>query len=277
MAQQNLSRSLQLMFGDEGGYVNHPKDPGGPTKYGVTIKTLKAWRKNSKLTNEDVKKLTLDEATRIARTEYWNTIRGDDLPSGLDYAVFDCAYNSGPAQAAKLLQRLLNVSADGIIGTKTLDALRKYLRRFNVDRVIRDYCDARVKFLKSLKNWPSFGRGWTIRVTGIDPQGKMKKTAGVIGNALSLAKGYTVMPPKSVDCVALASPAETKVLSTEEGKAASVAGAGALGVACTDAASQLAPFSDLLPVLRWIFIGLTLAGVGFGLYTSIQKIRMGNA
>lgn len=277
MAQRNLSRSLQLMFGDEGGYVNNPKDPGGPTKYGVTINTLKAWRKNNRLTADDVKKLELGEATLIARSEYWNAIRGDDLPPGLDYAVFDCAYNSGPAQAAKLLQRILNVSPDGVIGAKTLDAMRKYLTRLSLERLITAYCDERMKFLRSLKNWPSFSRGWTRRVTGVDPEGKMKKTPGVIGNALSMAKGYVVQTPITVEQVPLANPNETKVTATSEGKAASIAGIGALGTACTDAASQLAPFTDALPVIRWAFIGLTMIGIGFGLYTSIQKIRTGNA
>jgi lysozyme family protein len=97
----NLENCVKLTFGDEGGYVNNPNDPGGPTKYGITLKTLAAYRRQSKVTAADVKALSLAEAAAILDSQYWRKVWGDELPRGVDYAMFDFAVNSGPAQAVK--------------------------------------------------------------------------------------------------------------------------------------------------------------------------------
>lgn len=186
--RDNLDDSLQLMFGHEGGYVNAKTDAGGPTKYGITHKTLAAHRGVKSVSASMVKALTIKEAEEIYRVSYWGPSGGDELPAGLDYAVFDFGVNSGPPRAVKELQKVVGVKADGWIGTKTLDAIKSYPG--GVTKLIADYCEARMAFLRSLKGPKGFsanGRGWTIRVTGRDPKGQWKDQPGVIGNALAMA------------------------------------------------------------------------------------------
>lgn len=197
MARETLPVALNLMFGHEGGYSNVKTDSGGPTKYGVTHKTLAAHRGVPSVTAEQVKAMTLQEATDIYRTGYWAQSGGDILPAGLDYAAFDFGVNSGPARAVRVLQEMLGINADGNAGPQTLAAVQAYP---GGDRaVIRDYCDARMRYLRSLKNpktgFPVNGRGWTIRVTGLDPKGVWAPQQGVVGNALKMAGGFEDVQP----------------------------------------------------------------------------------
>lgn len=147
----------------EGGYVDHPDDPGGATNLGVTHATLAAWR-GKPVTKDDVRNITKAEAAAIYRARYWNAVKGDSLPPGVDLAVFDFAVNSGPVRAAKALQAVLGVPPDGAIGAATLAALAKAPR---VTTII-DLCDARMRFLRGLRTFPTFGKGWTRRVNSIE-------------------------------------------------------------------------------------------------------------
>ncbi len=191
MTRATLPTALTLMFGSEGGYSNRKTDSGGPTKYGVTHKTLAAYRGVASVTAQQVKELTLNEAEDIYMTGYWPQSGGDLLPAGLDYAAFDFGVNSGPARAVKVLQKLVGVAADGNIGPQTVAAVGKYAG--GVRKLIVDYCDARMEFLRSLTDpktgFPVNGRGWTIRVTGVDPKGQYPARAGVVGEALRLVNG----------------------------------------------------------------------------------------
>lgn len=197
MARATLAKALELMFGHEGGYSNAKTDSGGPTKYGVTHKTLAAHRGVASVTADQVKALTLKEAEDIYRKGYWTQSGGDLLPVGLDYAAFDFGVNSGPARAIKTLQTLVGVPADGNAGPQTLAAVEPYPG--GVDKLIRDYCAARMAFLRSLTNkktgFPVNGRGWTIRVTGVDPKGLYAPEPGVVGNALAMAAHEPVAKP----------------------------------------------------------------------------------
>lgn len=159
MTALNFDRTLTQILKYEGGYVNHPKDPGGPTNMGITLRTLSAWRGHH-VTADDVKKLTRAEAGRIYKANYWDKIKGDDLPDGLDFAVFDYAINSGPDRAAKLLQDLVGTAQDGQIGPLTLAAVKT--RPIGV--LINNYFDHRLAYLKRLNTWPTFGKGWTSRI-----------------------------------------------------------------------------------------------------------------
>jgi lysozyme family protein len=200
--RDNLDDALELMFGHEGGYVNRASDRGGPTKYGITHRTLAKHRGVAHVTPGDVQRLAIDEAEDIYRKSYWGPSGGDVLPPGLDYAAFDYGVNSGPQAAVKKLQQVLqaagvyNGKIDGWIGEGTLSGVRNYPG--GIKRLIHDYCEARMAFLRSLKNpktgFPVNGRGWTIRVTGIDPKGQWARQPGVIGNALSLAGRQPVQP-----------------------------------------------------------------------------------
>jgi lysozyme family protein len=147
----NFEHAFAIVIGHEGGYVNHPSDPGGETKYGISKRSYPAL---------DIATLTLDDARAIYRRDYWNRIKGDDLPPHVAVQVFDAAVNHGCGQAIRLLQRACGVSEDGLIGPVTLataqamDPLR-FLCRFNA---------ARLEFYTDLPTWPTFGRGWARRV-----------------------------------------------------------------------------------------------------------------
>lgn len=187
--RETLPKALGLMFGHEGGYVNAKTDRGGPTKFGITHKTLAAHRGVKSVTAAQVKAMTLAEAVAIYRKSYWTQSGGDVLPVGLDYAAFDFGVNSGPSRAVKTLQGVVGAAQDGKVGPATLAAVRAYPG--GIVKLIRDYCAARMAFLRSLTNaktgFPANGRGWTIRVTGVDPKGQWASQPGVVGHAVQMA------------------------------------------------------------------------------------------
>jgi len=161
-------RAIVALAVHEGGWSNHPKDPGGATMKGVTQRTYDADNKRRGVPTRSVKHITDAEVTAIYDGQYWDTIRGDDLPGGLAYCVFDASVNSGPARAAKWLQRALGVTQDGVIGVQTLAAL---IGR-DLKEVIDQYCDYRLAFMKRLKHWSTFKNGWTRRVAEVRAQSK---------------------------------------------------------------------------------------------------------
>lgn len=166
MARENFAASLEAVLKHEGGYVDHPADPGGATNMGITRKTLAGWRgvvPFTSLPKSAVKALGKTEAGQIYKARYWDVIRGDDLPAGLDYAVFDFAVNSGPARAAIYLQTIVGAAPDGKIGPLTLAAVAKH----NPATIINDLCSQRLAFLERLSTWPTFGRGWSRRVSEV--------------------------------------------------------------------------------------------------------------
>lgn len=173
--RENLEKSLVYMFGHEGGYVNDPNDPGGPTKYGITWKTLRASRglpSKKKFDNSDVqmvKNLTLSEAEEIYRKNYWTQAGGDLLPAGIDFMTFDFGVNSGPQTAVKNLQRLVKVErVDGVVGVHTLQAVNNYPG--GLSALINDYAESRLRYLRGLSNWERYGKGWTTRVNRVKTQ-----------------------------------------------------------------------------------------------------------
>ena len=163
--QQGSSRfdaCMPFIFKAEGGYSDNPADPGGPTNFGITLGTLRAYEGDPNLTAEDVKTLTQAVAREIYRTVYWNRMQCGALPAGLDLEVFDFGVNSGPAESVKTLQRLVGVTQDGSVGPITLAAVRE----FNVGDLIGRFAQARLAFYQSL-NMPEFEQGWATRVAQI--------------------------------------------------------------------------------------------------------------
>lgn len=160
--ESNFHRSIIAVLKHEGGYVDHAKDPGGATNRGITFATLKAWR-GKPITKADVRDLTEAEAVLIYRANYWSRLKCDDLPAGVDYCVLDFGVNSGPARAAIYLQEIVGVAPDGKIGPLTLQAVAKW----DSVALIEALCAKRMGFLKRLSTWPTFGKGWSARVTGV--------------------------------------------------------------------------------------------------------------
>lgn len=159
----NFDACMAEVFRHEGGYVDHPKDPGGATNMGITHKTLAAWR-GKPVTKADVKALTKAEAAAIYAARYWKAVCGDDLPRGLDLVAFDAAVNAGPARGARFLQSGLGVTPDGKIGPQTLAAARAAYAPAAIQRAIA----FRLAFHRSLKTWPTFGAGWTKRIAAVE-------------------------------------------------------------------------------------------------------------
>ena len=156
----NFEKSLEMVLHHEGGYVDHPKDPGGATNYGVTKKVYEVYL-GRECTKDEVKDMPLKAVREIYKRKYWDKIRGDDLPAGLDWAVFDFAVNAGVSRAAKLLQGFLATPVDGVIGSGTLKAIDNYPT--TIKGVIETYTAQRSQFYKSLKNYDTFGKGWDRR------------------------------------------------------------------------------------------------------------------
>lgn len=156
----NFKEIADLVLNVEKGFSNEPWDNGGPTKYGVTIGTLSTWRRK-RCTVDDVKNLTLDEAYEIYREKFWVPIHGDELPFAIALLTFDSAINSGPAQAARWLQRACGVVDDGVIGPKTLAAAKAY----DVRLLSKEMVAQRLLFLASLPDFKQAGLGWFRRVS----------------------------------------------------------------------------------------------------------------
>jgi lysozyme family protein len=157
---ESFPPSLEHVLTWEGGYVNHPADPGGATNRGVTQNTYDAYRLGRGLARRSVRRITASEVADVYWRGYWMTVDACALPAGVDLCTFDAAVHSGPTQAVKWLQRALVVEADGIVGPVTLKAART----LDAEATINRMCDDRMRMLKRLKTWGTFGRGWTIRV-----------------------------------------------------------------------------------------------------------------
>lgn len=154
----NFDTAVTKVLGHEGGYSDHPDDPGGKTRYGITEEVARRVGYKG-----DMRELPLDLAKQIYRRDYWDAVKADHLPAGVRYAVFDAAVNSGPPQAIKWLQRAAGVKDDGIIGPITLAAVHAQ----NADSLRMRILAQRLKFLAGLSNWPAFGRGWARRVADL--------------------------------------------------------------------------------------------------------------
>ena len=141
----------------EGGYVNHPSDPGGETMWGVTKRVAVANGYNGSMRN-----LPKSTAQAIADKDYWQVIRGDDLPDDVAWQVFDAAYNHGNRQAIKFLQRAVGVNDDGLIGPRTLAAVAA----MDKNDVVFLFNAERLEFYTRLGTWGAFGRGWSRRIVG---------------------------------------------------------------------------------------------------------------
>ena len=159
MAAENWEKAFQAVLKHEGGFVNHPKDPGGMTNLGVT---KKVWEEfvGREVDEAEMRALTPDVVKPLYKKNYWDKIKGDQLPYGVDYAAYDLAVNSGTGRAAKYLQRIAGVPDDGVIGPKSMEAILACDPVETVDAI----CDMRLDFLQRLPTWGTFGKGWGRRV-----------------------------------------------------------------------------------------------------------------
>lgn len=151
----NFSEAFDKLIGHEGGYSNHPDDPGGETMWGVTKNVARSWGYTGPM-----RSLPRETAREIYKALYWDRSRAEEMPDAVRFDLFDTAVNSGVSQAIKILQRAAKVSDDGAIGPKTISAVRSMDPQL-LDKRFSGY---RLKFMTGLKNWPSFARGWANRI-----------------------------------------------------------------------------------------------------------------
>ena len=156
--RENFDKSLQLLLKHEGGFVNHERDPGGMTNLGVTKSVYEEWL-GYEVDKQDMMKLTPEDVAPIYLNNYWIKANCDELPSGLDYVVFDWAVNSGVSRSSKGIQKCCGAEPDGVIGPKTLQLVLGQDTNFMIEK----FKGVRQSFYEGLNHFDAFGRGWTRR------------------------------------------------------------------------------------------------------------------
>ena len=160
--KDNFDDALKAILHHEGGYVDHPKDPGGRTNLGCTQRVWEEWVGHP-VDEKAMRALTPELVAPLYKAKYWDKIKGDELPNGVDYAVFDAAINSGPGRAAKWLQTTVGAVPDGAIGAGTLAKVAA----MDAEEIVEKYQATRLAFMQSLPTWDTFGKGWGRRVTEV--------------------------------------------------------------------------------------------------------------
>jgi lysozyme family protein len=224
---RRFAECVAIVLKHEGGYADHPRDPGGATNMGITLRTLRDWRGDDSLTADAVRDMTEAEAKEIYLARYWNPIRGDELPPGIDLAVFDWSVHGGVGRASRDLQTVLGVTVDGAIGRQTIAAVQ----RADHAEVIRALCERRLNHLRSRPHWDAFSKGWSRRVREIEEAALARAERP----ALTMAEAQ-----------------KTSTVQTATGIAAAVAPAAAALSSVIDALSGLD---------RWVSLGLVAAGI----------------
>ena len=158
----NFPAALALVLQSEGNFVNHKNDPGGMTNLGVTRNVWREWV-NRDVDEAEMRSLTPELVTPLYKARYWDSCKCDDLPRGVDYAVFDSAVNMGPGRAAKLLQAALGVTADGSIGRATIAAATAA----DPAELLEAFSLGKEAFYQSLPTFATFGKGWLNRVAHV--------------------------------------------------------------------------------------------------------------
>ncbi|RUU81293.1 glycoside hydrolase family 108 protein [Mesorhizobium sp. M7A.F.Ca.MR.362.00.0.0] len=277
MAVSRERASLDRLLVHEGGYVNHARDPGGPTNKGVTQRVYDSYRKGKGLAARSVKGITMPEVYDIYDRQYWDAVKGDQLPDGIDYVVLDGAVNSGVRQSVIWLQRALGAAykgrVDGVLGFSTIEAINAVN---NHDALIDRICDIRLNFLRHLNTWSVFGKGWTARVSEVRSIGKSWASGGTPQMASFMDGGQA----KGFIEDAQASP------STAPADAAIGAGGSGLGVSgtLTGLQEQLSPLSyasewvtRIVVILAIVSALLLIGGAGYRWYTNRKTARLTQA
>lgn len=160
--KENFQKAFEVVLHHEGGFVNHPNDPGGMTNLGVTKAAWEEWVGHP-VDEKAMRALTPADVAPMYKRKYWDKVRGDDLPAGVDYCCFDAAVNSGAGRAVKWLQGVVGTPVDGALGPKTLAAVAAT----DPKKIVEAYAKQRLSFLQELPHWGTFGKGWSRRVAEV--------------------------------------------------------------------------------------------------------------
>lgn len=170
MSLERFRACLPRILKHEGGYVDHPDDPGGATNLGVTLATARAYKLDmdgdGDVDKADVKALKPADVAAVYHRGYWLASSADICPDGLDYIVFDCAVNQGVGRAVRWLQQVAGVTADGMIGPKSVAAIKA----LNPAKAVKAYSALREAHYRSLPTFKTFGKGWMRRLLDVSVQ-----------------------------------------------------------------------------------------------------------
>lgn len=258
----------------EGGKVDHPKDPGGRTAYGVTQRVYNAWRRNQGLPVRDVWLIELRERLAIYENDYWKPVKGDLLPDGLNLSVYDMAVNSGVSRAIKTLQVALNARAkatlrnrpaiivDGVFGNATLDAVEM---EADIDLLVAEYNARRLGFVQGLSTWATFGKGWSNRIAGILKQSQMWATGSVGPAPVAVA---TIGKAQDAD---ISQPPVS--LNKTTGATATTGTVTVIAQTTQQIATTIEPLAMTAEYVKYAFLGLTVLGIVLGAYLAYRKAK----
>lgn len=165
--RKNFPSIMDHIFEWEGGYVDHPRDPGGATNMGITIHTMRALGldldRDGDIDKDDVRQVTRDIAMEIYEDRYWHPVWGNRMPSGVDMVLMDASVNSGPRASVRWVQRALDVNPDGYLGPITFGAIQNKSPVWVVNESIKE----RLKSVRQFRNYDVFGRGWERRIASV--------------------------------------------------------------------------------------------------------------
>jgi lysozyme family protein len=234
----------------EGGWSNHKDDPGGPTMRGVIQRVYDAWRHRNGLPKRSVRNIEEHELQAIYRENYWQLVRGDELPAGVDLTVFDYGVNSGPSRSISHLQEVLGLKVDGNMGPITIDAVNAA----DPVEIVKKLCARRRKFIRQIKTYKTFGKGWESRINGVEQ--------AACGMCDAPAKGVPSVPMADAD-----SQSETQARATDPkepmsaNKKATIA-AGASGGAAIVSNPPPVVADTVSNIGAWQGIGKAVAALG---------------
>jgi lysozyme family protein len=243
--RENFAAALKIELVFEGGMDDDPVDPGGRTKNGITQKVYASYRRRKGLAARDVFQMVDSERDEIYRTQYFDKIRFDELPPGLDLVIVDGAINSGVSQSIKWVQRALGIQADGSMGTVTMQRIQEH---DDHDLLIAQILARREAFLKSLKTFWRFGKGWLNRTGQLRKKGQAW-AMGSVGPAVV----YVPNGNKKASIIDAKPLPQTFVPD-------SLAAGGTVQTALGTATQTLAPVADASPMFGQVLLGLTVLG-----------------
>lgn len=184
MAKETWPFVFDQVLGHEGGFTDDRRDRGNWTSGKIGVGQLKGTKYGISAMSYpslDIRNLTTAQARDIYKRDYWDRLKGDRLPEGVDLAAFDYAVNSGVGRAARSLQQLVGVKVDGLIGPTTLDAIEDH----DPADLVQQLCAERLDYLQTLATWPTYGKGWGSRVSRIKTVGlQMVKNAQKAGQVI---------------------------------------------------------------------------------------------
>ncbi len=271
--KDNFPSCLKIILKEEGSNDDDPRDPGGRTSRGIIQREWNVYRQTHPNRPQDVWQASNEDVADIYCQQYWQPYC-DKMPVGIDLVFFNTCVNSGRQQAVKELQRSVDVTADGMMGMITFDALNS---RHDTPALIHNLCDQRRKFYAALKTFPTFGKGWLARTKRIeDTAVAMAAQAGPTNVIVSEHPDVNTLPSQPTITVSPKAPTTQADHPTipPETSGTATAGLGSLIAIINSIKDQLGAFSGLVPSIQYVLLALTIIGIGYTIYSTIKRNKI---